>query len=329
MSDVAVTVLFATYNGARTLPRMLDALCQMTLPRERWKLVAIDNNSNDGTAEILRSYADRLPLEIVLEPRQGKALALETGFRSIEGDLVVLTDDDVIPEPDWLEQFLAVAAENPDFDLFSGVIVPEWETQPEPWVLQYGHAGILYALNDEIAEGPIPAMLISGPNSAFRHAVLGRGYLTHDGLGPDASTALFPMGEDTAFALRLERQGYKAMHTRCAKLKHIIKAAYVEERWMLQRAVRYGMGLVAVRPELFARKIKLAGIPLAATALWLALSPIAVLAKLLPKSRGRFKLLWGQAVRRGVLRQSVIERTRVTARRSELRPSKAKAKAKA
>lgn len=313
---IAVTVLFATYNGATTLPRMLDALTRITLPHERWKLVAVDNNSTDDTIAVLQSYRDLLPLEVPSEPAQGKALALETGLRAVEGDLVVLTDDDVIPEPDWLEQFIAVAEAHPDVDLFSGLITPHWERQPEPWVEHYGHMGILYAVNDEIAEGPIPAMLISGPNSAFRRSVLADGYLTHNGLGPDASSAYFPMGEDTALALRLERQGHKAMHTRRAKLQHIVKAAYVDEGWMLRRAERYGMGLVVVRPELFASKAKIAGVPVLAGLNWLLLSPVAALAHALPKSRARFHLLWGQAVRKGILRQFLALRTRATPVRS-------------
>jgi glycosyltransferase involved in cell wall biosynthesis len=287
---------------------MLDALCRMTLPRERWKLVAVDNNSTDATADVLQSYAERLPLEIVFEPAQGKARSLEAGFRKLKGDLVVLTDDDVISDPDWLEQFLAVAAENPGFDLFGGLIEPAWDKQPEPWVDQDAHIGILYAANGELAEGPIPAMLISGPNSAFRRAVLGRGYVVDDRLGPDASVAQFPMGEDTAFALRLERHGHKALHTRRARVRHIVNAAYVEEGWMLQRAKRYGMGLVVIRPELFATKPKVAGIPVAAAALWLALAPVAGLVALLPRSRWRFRLLWDQAVRQGILRQSLDTR---------------------
>lgn len=322
---IAVTVLFATYNGAKTLPRMLDALTRITLPHERWKLVAVDNNSTDDTLEVLQSYRDRLPLEILSEPAQGKAFALETGLRAMEGSLVVLTDDDVIPEPDWLEQFIAVAEEYPDVDLFGGLILPHWEKQPEPWVERYGHMGILYAVNDEIPEGPISAMLMSGPNSAFRRGVLADGYLTHSGLGPDASSAFFPMGEDTALALRLERQGHKAMHTRRAKVQHIVKAAYVDEGWMLRRAERYGMGLVVVRPELFASKPKIAGVPVLAAAMWLLLSPVAALLKCLPQGRGRFKLLWGQAVRRGILRQSRATRTQPRSKAPALPPAVAKA----
>ena len=309
-TELAVTVLFSTYNGGKTLPRMLDALCRSTLHPSRWKIVAVDNNSHDDTRAILESYRDRLPLEIHFEPKQGKQYALTRGFQHLEGDLVILTDDDIIPEPDWVEQFLKLAAEHRDFSIFGGLIMPDWEKQPDPWVLKDAHLGVLYALNADIAEGAIPAALVSGPNSAFRRAIIGANYIVHEDIGPNALVTQFPMGEDTAFALRLEREGAKAYHSHRPRVRHIIKQAYVDEGWILSRGERYGMGLVATRPELFSGKFRLAGIPTGALAIWLAMATPALVLRKAPKSTGRFKALWKQSVRRGILRQFAIERAR-------------------
>ncbi|MGO8249209.1 glycosyltransferase, partial [Rhizobium johnstonii] len=82
-----------------------------TLPKEEWKIVAVDTNSSDDTLAVLNSYKERPPLEVYFEPKQGKQYALTLGFRHLEGELVILTDDDVSPAPDWIEQFLTVADE--------------------------------------------------------------------------------------------------------------------------------------------------------------------------------------------------------------------------
>jgi glycosyltransferase involved in cell wall biosynthesis len=284
---------------------MLDALSRTTLPRDRWKLVAVDNNSKDDTARILQSYAAWLPLEVHFEPRQGKEHALATGFRHLEGDLVIMTDDDVIPEPDWIEQFLAVAAENPDHSIFGGLILPEWERPPEPWLLGLDpeHLAILFALNDNIAEGPIPSGLVFGPNSAFRRSIVGTSYAARDGVGPNASIAQYAMGQDTAFALDLERKGARAFHSRRPRLRHIVRAHSMDKDWVLRRAERFGMGMVAVHPEYFDRKRKLVGLPVTTTALWAAMLPVAALLRRLPTDSARFNMLWRQAVRQGILRQ--------------------------
>ncbi|MEI1246811.1 glycosyltransferase [Rhizobium aouanii] len=311
MSKVKVTILFSTYNGEKTLPTMLDALCASTLPKEEWKIVAVDNNSSDNTASVLNSFKARLPLEVYFEPKQGKQYALTLGFRHLEGELVILTDDDVIPAPDWIEQFLTLADEQPQFAIFGGLITPEWEERPAPWLVKYGHLGILYALNGGLPEGPISAALISGPNSAFRRSILGSGYIVHDGLGPDATVAQFPMGEDTAFALRLEKNGAKAFHSRHPRVRHIVRKGYVNEGWVLRRGERYGMGLVIVRPDLFDSKTKIAGLPILSALRWLLMVPASVVVKRFPLSGVRFKLLWAQSVRQGILRQFLKQRSTI------------------
>jgi glycosyltransferase involved in cell wall biosynthesis len=67
-----LTVLMATFNGVRTLPRVLDAYTQLHSPEEGWRLLVVDNGSDDGTRELLMSYTSRLPLHYAYEPRRGK-----------------------------------------------------------------------------------------------------------------------------------------------------------------------------------------------------------------------------------------------------------------
>src|SRR5277367_3031437 len=97
-----LTLLFSTFNGASTLPRMLDALERLKTPAGGWKVVAIDNASTDNTAALLQERRARLPLTVLAEARRGKNYGLNTGLSVVEGDLVVLTDDDVVPREDWL-----------------------------------------------------------------------------------------------------------------------------------------------------------------------------------------------------------------------------------
>ena len=78
-----VTVLLATYNGAGTLPKALNAYCQLQAPRAGWKLVVVDNGSTDGSKELVYSFMDRLPLTLrwssALIRRCGKTLRADGG----------------------------------------------------------------------------------------------------------------------------------------------------------------------------------------------------------------------------------------------------------
>src|SRR6516225_11198577 len=120
MADL--TILFATHNGAPTLPRMLDALENLEPGDSQVKIVAVDNASADGSAELIKARYGRLPITLLSEARLGKNIALNKGLSEIEGDLVVLTDDDIIPHRDWLTSIQRVAEEQPSYDIFGGAI---------------------------------------------------------------------------------------------------------------------------------------------------------------------------------------------------------------
>ncbi len=299
---VDITIVFSSYNGAEKLPRMLDALNKQTLPMERWKIVAVDNNSNDNTYNVLRSFQDRLPIEIYKEAKQGKAHALNTGFQYLEGDLIVITDDDVIPAPEWLEQFLHIAEAQPDYDIFGGLILPAWEQEPPEWIREWVHQGIVYALNDELPEGDGKARWVSGPNSAFRRRILPDSYIVDETLGPNATVGQYAMGEDVMFAASLEAKGAKVYHCRDAVVHHIIPTEYLDEQWILSRAERYGLGNPIVNAHWFEGKLALNGIPITT---WLRYAALNILRKpieWLPKSRLRFQLLWQYYMNRGMLK---------------------------
>lgn len=264
MSAIKVTVLFATYNGGKTLPRMLEALTKVTLPHDQWKIVAVDNNSNDNTPELLKSFQNRLPLEVYSEPRQGKENALATGFLHLEGELVIMTDDDVIPQPDWVGQYLELAEQQPDYSIFSGLIVPGWEVTPPDWLLKWAPLNILYADNSRVPVGEIPSAWVHGPNCAYRRSVLGNIYAGSPGLGPNANVTQYAMGQDTMFARNISD---KAFHTNKAVVQHIVFSNQLTREWILGRGERYGLGQPLTRSEWFKEQFYPLGKPLKASIL--------------------------------------------------------------
>ncbi len=122
-----LTVLMATRNRARILGEVLDSYGRLQPPSSGWKLVVVDNGSTDETAPVIASFANRLPLHSVREPKLGKNFALNTALGLVEGDLVVFTDDDAFPASDWLLQLRKAADTQPGYSMFGGTIVPRWE----------------------------------------------------------------------------------------------------------------------------------------------------------------------------------------------------------
>lgn len=234
-----LTVLMATHNGAQTLPIVLGAYCDLQPPSGGWKLVIVDNASTDSTREVIHSFQNKLPMEYLLEPRIGKSYALNTGIEHVAGDLAVLTDDDAVPEPDWLRQIRLAAENRPEFSIFGGAIIPRWEVPPEPWIHNYLNGG--YAItNPAWEEGPIVPERIFGPNMTIRASLLERGHRFNVSLGPFGSN--YQRGEDTDFLVRIVRGGSKAWHCKSAVVAHIIRKHQMTKKWLLQRAMATGKG---------------------------------------------------------------------------------------
>lgn len=104
-----LSVLVSTHNRAADLARFLDAIAGSTFRNDEiWELVIVANACTDNTLSLLETSQARedLRLVIVSEPRKGKSRALNTGLEYVSGDIVVFTDDDVVPPSEWLQTIL-------------------------------------------------------------------------------------------------------------------------------------------------------------------------------------------------------------------------------
>lgn len=240
-----LTVLLVSHNGSDTIGRTLSAFAAVAPPADGWQLLVVDNASTDGTARIATSFADRLPLHLLQEPRRGKGFALNTGLTRVHGDLIVLVDDDILPRPDFLVEWSRVADTYRDCDFFGGGVEPLFEYPPPSWARQQWWAGMLYAAtNAGVPEGPIhynsrlpfpPDVL--GPNMAIRMTVVRAGH-RYDPHFMEGFNSL--MGSELEFILRLIRAGYRAGFAPGATVRHIVNRRQVSRRWILRRCQRYG-----------------------------------------------------------------------------------------
>lgn len=254
-----ITVLIATYNGGKTLPTVLDAYCRLDLPRKEWKLVIIDNGSDDNTREIVNTFLPLLPVTLLFEPRRGKNVALNTGLSHIEGDLTVLTDDDVLPKPNWLKELRLAADSQPSYLIFGGPILPKWEFPPDDWILSLVPLGPTFAILDVQEEGPIPHFKVFGPNMAIRSSVFQMGLRFDETIGPKGSK--YAQGSESELLMRLHKAEFKAWHCKDAMVEHMIRSYQMDKKWVLARAIRYGRGQYRLGMEYFRWKSYFWGIP--------------------------------------------------------------------
>jgi cellulose synthase/poly-beta-1,6-N-acetylglucosamine synthase-like glycosyltransferase len=103
-----VTIQLPIYNEMYVADRLIDAVCEMTYPRELLEIQVLDD-STDETTEIaelaVRRHAARgfnISYLHRVDRRGYKAGALESGLKSASGEFIAIFDADFIPSSDFL-----------------------------------------------------------------------------------------------------------------------------------------------------------------------------------------------------------------------------------
>jgi GT2 family glycosyltransferase len=97
--SLRVSVVVPTCGRADLLARCLKALENQSLPREQYEIIVVDDS----------------------ELRSGPAAARNRGWRQARADIVAFTDDDTVPDREWLERGLEAMQDH--VDAVSGRIV--------------------------------------------------------------------------------------------------------------------------------------------------------------------------------------------------------------
>ena len=79
-----VSVVVPIYNGTADLPELINCLLAQTYAKERVEYLLVDNNSSDGTSELLKLALENCPIKIrALSEKeiQSSYAARNTGIR--------------------------------------------------------------------------------------------------------------------------------------------------------------------------------------------------------------------------------------------------------
>ncbi len=112
------SVVVCTRNGASTLRQCLTALRQQSHPN--YEVLVIDDGSTDDTAAIAKSFDFA---RYHHQDHAGLSVARNLGMRLASGEIIAYTDDDCIPDEDWLHH-LALAFDDPQWVAVGGPNIP-------------------------------------------------------------------------------------------------------------------------------------------------------------------------------------------------------------
>jgi GT2 family glycosyltransferase len=104
VAAVDATVVVPTRNRTESLRRTLRALAAQRTDCS-WEVIVVDDGSDPP---VPRDLSDGPPdCRIVRGEGDGPARARNLGWRAARGDVVLFTDDDIEPHPDWVESAMS------------------------------------------------------------------------------------------------------------------------------------------------------------------------------------------------------------------------------
>lgn len=128
MSRPEVAVVVSTRDRAARLSALLSSLRHQTLGPDRFEVVIVDDGSRDRTPDVLSAAVAEGDLRIkalASEQSARQGAGRNRGWRAARAPLIAFTDDDCEATPEWLEEMLRAARENP-----GGIV--QGRTAPHP-----------------------------------------------------------------------------------------------------------------------------------------------------------------------------------------------------
>jgi len=95
-----LSVLIPVYNERFTIRACLDAVLNANIGNLEMEVIISDNNSNDGTKEILNNINDKRVKILYREKNDGKGANIKNALKEASGDLILFQDGDLEYSPD-------------------------------------------------------------------------------------------------------------------------------------------------------------------------------------------------------------------------------------
>jgi GT2 family glycosyltransferase len=97
------SIIIPTFNGATRIGNCLDSLTKQIAGR-KIEILVVNDGSTDNTADVVGGYSS---VRLINQENAGPASARNRGALEAQGQILLFTDDDCVPMPDWLEAMLA------------------------------------------------------------------------------------------------------------------------------------------------------------------------------------------------------------------------------
>ncbi|WP_447977038.1 glycosyltransferase [Candidatus Nitrospira bockiana] len=211
-----ISVVMPTFNRRAILRKTLLAYAAQTVPADHVEVIVVDDGSSDDTVAMVKRFQAPYRLRLLTQRHGGANAARNEGIRAATAPLVLMTGDDMIPEPAFLEAHLKFHERHPsDADAMLGFIdwSPELSVTPFMRYITAPDGGQQFAFH-EVKQGKADFRLFYTSNVSVKRRLL----LAQPVLFDPAFT--YPAYDDVELGYRLARQGMQLHYNPLAVVCH-------------------------------------------------------------------------------------------------------------
>lgn len=240
-----ISILICTRDRTKSLPQTLESIFSPTnLQESDWELVVVYGPADSGvTRAICEQFQQRYPdrFKFFLEKRSGKSHALNSGMEITRGEILALTDDDVICAPDYVRSIREVFTQHPA-DGAQGRVLLDYEGGQPAWMGPELAAFMSQRdFGDQVFEWKDN---LTGTNMIVRrHAALSIG-----GFSPQIGASAAGFMEDSEFSMRLRQSGCRFIFAPQILVRHQLPQDRLTKSFFHERYFRWGRSEAYLRP---------------------------------------------------------------------------------
>lgn len=221
-----ISVIVPFKNAAHFLPALIKALTVQQLPRDRFEVIFVDNQSDDGSRELIAAAAPVFDFRLAsYSERKSSYGARNLGVRMARGHILAFTDADCIPEPQWLAEIVRFYDGSGNQDaVLSGDVTFFFADPLSPW--EHFDRNVHMQNAARAASHEIATANMAVPLESFRR------------IG-DFEEVL--SGADYAWSARAAKESLRVVFLAEARVLHPTRGSFIEMRRKLDR-IAYGQG---------------------------------------------------------------------------------------
>lgn len=201
-----LSIVVCTYNPENyfNLKEAVDSLVHQSY--KVTEIMVVVDGDQALADKISTAYANHENVKVI-KTEKGLSItqARNVGIRAATGDIIAFTDDDAVPEENWVER-LVDTYQKTNALAVGGKILPIWLSgKPEHlpaelyWLVGVTHAGFAEERVTEVRDA-------FGPNMSFKRAVFETVGYFNENLGFAGRRTSYIQGEEPEFGLRMKNK---------------------------------------------------------------------------------------------------------------------------